>query len=269
VQVSCHRRRRRVGGVARGLLAPPLGLKTAGTMRYDVRAMLRAIEAAVATYPPAAMFALRDEGFASVFEQAVACVISVRTRDETTVVVARRLFATAPHARDVLELEPTRLDALLRGTTFRPAKLASIRAIAKAAAARPGGELPADDAFLRSLPGIGPKCAALVLGVAANIPGVSVDVHVQRIVHRWGIVTTTKPPETARALERLVPRDLWIDVNRLLVPFGKHVCTALAPHCPTCPVRASCLRVGVRTVAPERPRVGARAVREPRANPSA
>jgi endonuclease III len=42
-----------------------------------------------------------------------------------------------------------------------------------------------------------------------------------------------------------LPRRHWVELNRLLVPFGKHVCTGTRPHCATCPVRAMCPRVGV------------------------
>jgi hypothetical protein len=36
-----------------------------------------------------------------------------------------------------------------------------------------------------------------------------------------------------------------VSTNRLLVPFGKHVCTGRAPKCSTCPVLAFCRQVGV------------------------
>jgi endonuclease-3 len=42
-----------------------------------------------------------------------------------------------------------------------------------------------------------------------------------------------------------LPREHWIDINRLLVPFGKHICTGELPRCSTCPVLAMCRQVGV------------------------
>ena len=48
-----------------------------------------------------------------------------------------------------------------------------------------------------------------------------------------------------RALERVLPERYWIEINRLLVPFGKHICTGVRPKCSTCPVLAYCRQVGV------------------------
>src|SRR5690348_14474764 len=60
---------------------------------FDIDAAMDRIRDAVRPYPPAALFQLADEGFSSAFEQLVACMISIRTRDETTLPVARRFFA--------------------------------------------------------------------------------------------------------------------------------------------------------------------------------
>ncbi|HEU0113800.1 MAG TPA: hypothetical protein VFQ80_03950 [Thermomicrobiales bacterium] len=83
------------------------------------------------------------------------------------------------------------------------------------------------------------------LGVACGVPAVSVDVHVDRVVHRWGAVATSTPEQTTLALERITPRDRWIDINRLLMPFGRYICTATLPWCSTCPVNDICPRIGV------------------------
>jgi endonuclease-3 len=48
-----------------------------------------------------------------------------------------------------------------------------------------------------------------------------------------------------RALEAKLPRKYWIEINRLLVPFGKHICTGHRPKCSTCPVLDYCRQVGV------------------------
>ena len=62
---------------------------------FDIDEMMSRIRTAVEPFPNAAMFALRDEGFGSLFEQLTACLISIRTRDEATVPIAHRLFAAA------------------------------------------------------------------------------------------------------------------------------------------------------------------------------
>jgi endonuclease-3 len=47
------------------------------------------------------------------------------------------------------------------------------------------------------------------------------------------------------ALERMPPERYWVEINKVLVPFGKHVCTGTAPKCSTCPVLSICRQVGV------------------------
>ena len=106
-------------------------------------------------------------------------------------------------------------------------------------------QLPCDFDVLTSFRGVGPKCANLSMGVACGAERISVDIHVHRVTNRWGYVETTSPEGTMRALERKLPRDFWVEINRLLVPFGKHICTGHLPKCSTCPVLEYCRQVGV------------------------
>ncbi len=98
---------------------------------------------------------------------------------------------------------------------------------------------------LVSFAGVGPKCANLVLGIACGQAEIGVDVHVHRVTNRWGYVQAPTPERTMDALYRVLPPEYRVEINRLLVPFGKHVCTGAAPHCSSCPVRDMCRQVGV------------------------
>ena len=96
-----------------------------------------------------------------------------------------------------------------------------------------------------SFEGVGPKCANLVLGIACGQPFIGVDIHVHRVTNRWGYVASPTPEKTMQALTEKLPRRYWIEINRLLVPFGKHICTGKLPRCSTCPVLDMCQQVGV------------------------
>lgn len=121
---------------------------------FDIDIALERVEDAVRPLAKAAMFELAEAGFRSVFEQLIACIISIRTYDEVTLPVARRLFARA-----------------------------------------------------------------------------------------------RTPEGTLAALTAKLPREHWVDINRLLVPFGKHICTLHRPQCPTCPLLDMCRQVGVKPAA--------------------
>lgn len=211
---------------------------------FDLREVLERIGVAIRPFPRAALFELAEEGHGSVFEQLVACILSTRTRDETTVVVARRLFTAAPTPEAVSRLGPARLDEIIAPCTFHEPKAHQIHAIALRTVEL-GGVLPCDPDLIEGFHGVGPKCANLVLGIACGEPRISVDVHVHRVTNRWGYVQTKSPEQTTAALAEKVPRERWIDINRLLVPFGKHICTGERPRCSTCPVLAFCRQVGV------------------------
>jgi endonuclease-3 len=212
---------------------------------FDIDEVLRRIEQAVRPYPKAAMFELADDGFTSPFEQLVACILSIRTYDEVSLVTARRLFATARTPAQIAALTPAEINRLISPSTFHERKAVQIHSIAQQVAEQYGGELPCDHTLIMSFPGVGPKCANLALGVACGEPLISVDIHVQRITNRWGYVDAKTPEKTMTALEKILPKEQWININRVLVPFGKHICTGQLPKCSTCPVLEFCQQVGV------------------------
>ena len=213
---------------------------------FDIGLAMRRISTAVRPWPKAALFELAEEGFNSTFEQLVACIISIRTYDEVTLPVSRKLFERARTPAEISEIRYEELDALINLSTFHERKASQILAIARRAVDEYDGNIPCDSEELRSFSGVGPKCANLVLGIACGEPFISVDIHVHRVTNRWGYVQASTPEKTLVALQAKLPRRYWIEINRLLVPFGKHICTGNMPHCSTCPVLDMCQQVGVK-----------------------
>jgi endonuclease-3 len=212
---------------------------------FDIDNVMGRIQEAVRPFPKAALFELADEGYRTPFEQLLACMISIRTLDEVTLPTARRLFERARTPLAVSQLPVQTIAELIRPSTFYENKAPQIHAIACWVVADFGGIVPCEDDVLRSFPGVGPKCANHVLAIACGEPRISVDVHVHRVTNRWGYVHTRTPEQTMVALEAKLPPRYWVAINRLLVPFGKHICTARLPHCSTCPVLDMCQQVGV------------------------
>ncbi len=213
--------------------------------RFDIHEALRGVAEAVKPYAQAALFELADEGFSAPFEQLVACLISIRTFDEVTLPTARRLFAVARTPAQMSRLPVNEIDQLIGACTFHEPKARQIHTIAARIVSEHGGELPCDREVLLSFKGVGPKCANLVLGIACGQTRISVDIHVHRVTNRWGYIAAPTPEKTQAALEAVLPRRYWVEINRLLVPFGKHLCTGRLPRCSTCPVLAMCRQIGV------------------------
>ncbi len=97
----------------------------------DIDLMMDRIREAVKPFARAALFELYDDGFQTAFEQLVACIISIRTLDEVTLRLARRLFAVAQTPETVAALSVTEIDRLIYGTTFHERKAAQIQSLAR------------------------------------------------------------------------------------------------------------------------------------------
>jgi endonuclease-3 len=212
---------------------------------FDIDRAVALIRQAVEPYPKAAMFELADQGYNKPFEQLVACIISIRTLDEVSIPTARRLFERARTPAEVAELSASEIDQLIHACTFHERKAGQIKAIAERVVKEFWGELPCEEPVLLTFAGVGVKCAHLTLGVACGDPYISVDIHVHRITNRWGYISASTPEKTMLGLEKKLPLKYWIEINRLLVPFGKHICTAQRPRCSACPLLEMCQQVGV------------------------
>ena len=212
---------------------------------FDIETAFVRLRDTMRAYPKAAMFQLAEEGYRSPFEQLVSCMISIRTYDEVSLPVSRKLFERANTPQAMSELSVAEIESLIRRSTYAERKAHQIWAIAQTIVDNYSGTLPCDADTLLAFKGVGPKCAHLTLGIACAQPYISVDVHVHRVVNRWGYVETKTPEKTTQALEAKLPKELWIETNRLLMPFGKQICQSQYPKCSSCPLEDICPKVGV------------------------
>lgn len=224
----------------------PTDSKSVAKEPFDVDEAFRRLRTAVAGLPRAAMFDLRDRGFASPFEQLVGSLISARTRDETTLAIGLRLFAEARTPAEFVAMGEAELARRLRGAMYAETKARDLVALARTIVEQHGGRVPDTMEGLTAFRGVGPKIAALTLAVGFGRPAIAVDVHVHRVTNRWGYVATRTPEQTMQALAVVLPERYWIEINERLVPFGKAICTGGAPpRCSTCLLLSMCRQVGV------------------------
>ena len=207
---------------------------------FDINLAVERLRAAVQPFPKAMLFQLYEDGHTSAFEMLVACLISVRTRDETSMRMAQALFARARTPAAMAALDINDVDALINKCAFHLQKAEQINTLARLIVEENDGVLPCSFELMTSYPGIGPKCANLALGIACGQPRIGVDIHVHRITNRWGYVATTNPDATMAALMQQLPETYWVEINALLVPFGKNICTPVGPKCSACPLLDMC-----------------------------
>ena len=175
----------------------------------------------------------------------ISTLMSSRTKDETTSEASRRLFAAADTPVKMLTLTAGQIEKLIFPVGFYHVKAERILAVSKILLDRYGGGVPSTMEELTGLPGVGRKTASLVLTDGYNIPAICVDVHVHRIMNRWGYVETNRPNETEGVLREKLPAEWWMTVNFILVGFGQTICKPLSPCCGNCPVSGDCPKTGV------------------------
>lgn len=179
------------------------------------------------------------------FQTLISCILSLRTKDETTAVATKRLFERASTPEAMLKIPLRQLERLIFPVGFYRTKARVIRGIISDLKARYGGKVPDDLDALLTLKGVGRKTANLVVTEAFRKPGICVDTHVHRISNRWGLVKTTTPDKTEMALREVLPRRHWLEYNSLLVAFGQTLCHPTSPWCSRCPIEHRCPRLGV------------------------
>jgi endonuclease-3 len=183
--------------------------------------------------------------FKSPFLVLISCLLSLRTRDETTKPACERLFARADTMQAMLGIPIGEIQKLIYPVGFYKTKARRIHDICEDLIRRFGARVPDDLELLLTLKGVGRKTANLVLTEGFGKPGICVDTHVHRISNRLGYVKTRTPEETEFALREKLPRKYWMEYNALLVTWGQNVCKPISPICSACTVKNICQRVKV------------------------
>jgi endonuclease-3 len=177
----------------------------------------------------------------------VSTILSLRTKDEVTLICSRRLLEKAPGPVELLAIPEEELARLAYPAGFYRTKAGNLKKIAAILLDQYGGSVPADMDALLALPGVGRKTANLVLVEAFDLPGLCVDTHVHRISNRAGWVSTKTPEETETALRQKLPQKYWKGINSLLVLYGQNLCRPISPFCSRCVIKKHCPRIGVGT----------------------
>lgn len=220
--------------------APP----PADRRRFDIDAVIPRLRAEAPAWnaPVVTFIAIQS---ADPFRVLVSCLLSLRTKDETTGPAARRLFALADTPSTLAALAEDTIARAIHPVGFYRTKARTLRDLSRVLLERYGGVVPDDLDELLTLKGVGRKTANLVLTQGFGKPAMCVDTHVHRISNRWGYVRTATPHATEMALRRKLPRSYWGDYNDLLVAFGQTICKPTSPLCSRCPIAVYCPRRGV------------------------
>ncbi len=175
----------------------------------------------------------------------ISCIMSLRTKDETTLPASERLFKLADTPESMLQLSAKKIEKAIFPVGFYKTKAKTIHGICRDIIDRYGGKVPDSIEELTTMKGVGRKTANLVMTEGFGIPAICVDTHVHRISNRFGYLETSVPDETEIVLRKKLPKKHWIDYNALLVVWGQNICRPISPKCSQCGVKRYCARIGV------------------------
>ncbi|KAG9236212.1 DNA glycosylase [Amylocarpus encephaloides] len=174
-----------------------------------------------------------------------ALMLSSQTKDTTNAMAMARLQKELPaykqgepiglNLENILAVDPVLLNELIWVVGFHNNKSKYIKATAEILRDNFNGDIPDTIEGMISLPGVGPKMAYLCMSSAwGRTEGIGVDVHVHRITNLWGWHKTKSPEETRLALQSWLPKELWHEINWLLVGFGQKTCLPVGRKCGEC-----------------------------------
>jgi endonuclease-3 len=178
--------------------------------------------------------------YVSPFELLVATILSAQCTDKQVNGVTKELFKKLRTPHDFASASNETIEELIRPTGYFRNKAKNIKNCSKSLLEKYDGQVPRTLDELVKLPGVGRKTANVVLGSVFKIPGVVVDTHVARISKRLGLTKSNNPVKIEYDLMEIIPRENWNLFSLQLIYFGRAICKARKPLCPTCPLYDLC-----------------------------
>ena len=175
------------------------------------------------------------------FELTIATILSAQTTDVGVNKVTPELFRLFPTPEALAKANPTAVEQIIKTTGFYRSKAKNIIGAARVLVDKFHGKVPETMEEMLELPGVARKTANVVLGSWYGIPsGVVVDTHVRRLSRRLELTTNTEPVKVEQDLEKIIPKDRWIQFSHELIHHGRQVCIARKPQCERCTLEHLC-----------------------------
>jgi endonuclease III len=182
--------------------------------------------------------------FTNPYELLVATILSAQTTDKRVNQITPTLFAKYPTPTELAAANPEEVETIIQSLGFFRAKTKSIMGMAQGVVDNFKGEVPGKLKDLVTLPGVGRKTANVVLGNAFGVPGITVDTHFQRLVHRFHWTEEKDPVKIEFAVGELIEKKNWTDMSQRLIWHGRRRCHARRPACGACTLAELCPSYG-------------------------
>ena len=181
--------------------------------------------------------------FSTVYQLAVAVMLSAQTTDVSVNRVTGTLFERYPDAEAMSKAEQKDVEEIIKSIGLYRNKASNVISMSRKLQEEFSGVIPDDMDKLTSLPGIGRKSANVILSEGYKHPAIAVDTHVHRVSARLGLAKETDTPDqTEMKLRRKFPKENWSKLHHLMIFFGRYRCHGRNPECDDCPFRENCRR---------------------------
>ena len=179
--------------------------------------------------------------YGSIYQLAVAVMLSAQTTDVSVNRVTGALFEKYPDAFQMAQADQKDVEELIRSIGLYRNKAASVIAASRQLAEEYDGRVPDTMEQLTKLRGIGRKSANVILSEGYKIPAIAVDTHVHRVSRRLYLAGEDDDVNRVEAkLMKQFPRERWSRLHHLLIFFGRYMCSARNPQCENCPFNGNC-----------------------------
>jgi len=175
------------------------------------------------------------------FELTIATILSAQTTDVGVNKATPDLFRMFPTPKALAQASLAEIEPLIKTTGFYRAKAKNIQGAARVLVEQFHSEVPKTIDEMIQLPGVARKTANVVLGSWYGIPsGVVVDTHVHRLSNRLELTKESNPVKIEQDLQKVIPRDRWIQFSHELIHHGRQICIARKPRCADCTLEHLC-----------------------------
>ena len=175
------------------------------------------------------------------FELLVAVMLSAQTTDVSVNRLTPGLFRAFPTVEAFSAAPLDEIEKWIRSIGLYRNKARHIKETARILVTRFGGEVPADQEDLESLPGVGRKTANVVLSTWFGQPRIAVDTHVTRVAKRLRLACWEDSPlNVEKRLMASLPEEHWSATHHRMIRFGRYRCTARRPRCDACILKEFC-----------------------------
>ena len=167
-------------------------------------------------------------------------LLSLRSKDEKTALVASRLFNSIQTPKELLKLSQQELQEIIRPIGMQNQKAKTLIEVSQILIKRFNSTIPNSKKELLSIKGVGEKTANIILNSVFGKEVIAVDTHVHRISNLLGIINTKNEKESSKILNQIIPREMRGKFNFYFVTFGQTICLVKNPKCDICNIKNFC-----------------------------